>query len=133
MLKVEVIEERSEVRPQDGADHVWLEDVRLGAFRLAALPAAGDKLTITAYGAPNYGDGFSANVYSVLEVWHDARHADATGGIVTDYREADKEPSVRVFVSFSHSRNGRHTSKINHPVRKPVNDLIHPASQSSTM
>jgi len=120
MLKVELIEERSQLRPQEGSDHVCLEDVPLGAFRLAALPAAGDKLTITAYGAPNHGDGFSANVYSVIEVWHDARHADVTGGIVTDHWEARKEPSIKVFVSFCHSRKGRHTSKINHPLRKQV-------------
>lgn len=129
MLKVEVIEERSSVRQ----DHVWLEDVRLGAFRLAALPAAGDKLTITAYGAPSHGDGFSANVYSVIEVWHEARHADATGGIVTDHREADKEPSIKVFVSFCHARTGGHTSKINHPVRKQVDDACSSAAQSAPM
>ncbi|MBB1498936.1 hypothetical protein [Paracoccus sp. MC1862] len=133
MLKVELIEGRSQISAQNGSDHVCLEDVPLGAFRLAALPAAGDKLTITAYGAPNHGDGFSANVYSVIEVWHDARHVDVTGGIVTDHWEASKEPSIKVFVSFCHSRKGRHISKINHPVRKQVDDLRRRASQSASM
>ncbi|MFC3571594.1 hypothetical protein [Paracoccus simplex] len=125
MLNVEVWEARTYVKQSDGEDYEFQDDISLGNFRVAALPAAGERIVITAYGAPDYGEGFSENIYVVQEVWHVARHIDPTGGQVTDWRETDNEPSAKVFVAFSHSRGGFHRSDRNHDLRRiiiPVQD-----------
>lgn len=57
MLNIEVWEARTYVKQSDGEDYEFQDDISLGNFRVAALPAAGERIVITAYGAPDYGEG----------------------------------------------------------------------------
>lgn len=104
-IRVEVFEDR-QVKHQDegGQSYEMHDEIRLGAFDLCKMPRAGEWLSLRAFGAPNFYDGYCFNVYKVQEIWHEGIHTSWDVTADEDY-EKKGGPVIKVYVSFSHTLN----------------------------
>jgi hypothetical protein len=74
----------------------------LGSFAFASIPRQGDVITLRALGEVNW-DGFSENLYVVVEVMHHGCHL-AWDTLNDKRRELKNGPSVSLVVRFQTNR-----------------------------